>query len=97
MTEKSCKTCKHNVEYPPPHTCDECDSLANPDYYMWSPKEETQVIKPSVGDYYVKLICKVSGVEIVVSEVKFEDFVINMSKNLSESILENLEGSNVKQ
>ena len=95
--EKSCKTCKHNVEYPPAHTCDECDSLANPDYYMWEAKEETQVIQPSIGEYYVKLVCKVLGEEIVVSEVKFEDFIINMSKDLSESILENLEESNVKQ
>lgn len=35
---KSCKNCKNNVEYPPPHTCDECDALDTPDMFMWEPK-----------------------------------------------------------
>jgi hypothetical protein len=33
--EKSCENCVNNVEEYPPHTCDECDSLDNPNYYMW--------------------------------------------------------------
>lgn len=31
---KSCKNCKYRYE-DIPHTCDECDSLDTPDYYMW--------------------------------------------------------------
>lgn len=39
--EKSCKNCKNNVEYPPPHTCDECTSLANDEEYsMWEYDEK---------------------------------------------------------
>ena len=34
----SCGTCKNNVEFPPPHTCDVCTSLDTDDYYMWKPK-----------------------------------------------------------
>lgn len=34
----SCRTCKNNVEFPPPHTCDMCTSLDTDDYYMWKPK-----------------------------------------------------------
>ncbi len=31
-----CSTCKNNVEYPPPHTCDECTSLfAKGDFEQW--------------------------------------------------------------
>ena len=35
---KNCRTCAHNVEYPPPHTCDICDSLNEELYWMWEPK-----------------------------------------------------------
>lgn len=35
-----CETCKNNVEFPPPHTCDECTSLANDDWCMWERKKE---------------------------------------------------------
>lgn len=42
---KNCKTCVNNVEYPPPHTCDECDSLANEPYEMWSPKYSCNTCK----------------------------------------------------
>lgn len=39
--EKSCSTCKNNVEYPPPHTCDICTSLdQEEEYEMWERKEE---------------------------------------------------------
>ncbi len=31
---KSCDNCKYRFNNVP-HTCDECDSLDNPDYYMW--------------------------------------------------------------
>lgn len=34
----SCSTCKHNVEFPPPHTCDVCASLDQPDFTMWEKK-----------------------------------------------------------
>lgn len=38
---KNCSTCKNNVEYPPPHTCDICQSLdQEEDYEMWEGKEE---------------------------------------------------------
>lgn len=37
--EKCCETCKNNVEYPPPHTCDICTSLdQEEDYEMWEAK-----------------------------------------------------------
>ena len=35
---KNCRTCVNNVEYPPPHTCDVCDSLDEELYCMWEPK-----------------------------------------------------------
>lgn len=35
---KNCRTCVHNVAYPPPHTCDICDSLDEELYWMWEPK-----------------------------------------------------------
>lgn len=30
---KSCSTCKNNVEFPPPHTCDVCTSLDEEEMY----------------------------------------------------------------
>ena len=37
---KDCSTCKYNVEYPPPHTCDICMSLdQEEEYEMWEGKE----------------------------------------------------------
>lgn len=37
---KDCSTCKNNVEYPPPHTCDICTSLdQKEEYEMWEGKE----------------------------------------------------------
>lgn len=37
---KDCSTCKNNVEYPPPHTCDICTSLdQEEEYEMWVRKE----------------------------------------------------------
>lgn len=36
----NCSTCKNNVEFPPPHTCDICTSLdQEEDYGMWEAKE----------------------------------------------------------
>ena len=33
---KNCSTCKNNVEFPPPHTCDICTSLdQKEEYEMW--------------------------------------------------------------
>lgn len=38
---KNCSTCKNNVEFPPPHTCDVCTSLdQEEEYEMWEPKEK---------------------------------------------------------
>lgn len=35
-----CSTCKNNVEFPPPHTCDICTSLdQDEEYSMWEAKE----------------------------------------------------------
>lgn len=37
---KNCSTCKNNVEFPPPYTCDICTSLDQEEKYeMWEPKE----------------------------------------------------------
>lgn len=37
---KNCSTCKNNVEFPPPHTCDICTSLdQDEEYGMWEEKE----------------------------------------------------------
>lgn len=33
-----CSTCKNNVEYPPPHTCDVCTSLDQEMHCMWESK-----------------------------------------------------------
>lgn len=34
-----CSTCKNNVEYPPPHTCDICTSLdREEEHEMWEAK-----------------------------------------------------------
>lgn len=36
---KDCSTCKNNVEYPPPYTCDICTSLdQEEEYEMWEEK-----------------------------------------------------------
>lgn len=35
---KDCRTCAYNVEYPPQHTCDICDSLDEELYCMWEHK-----------------------------------------------------------
>lgn len=36
----NCSTCKNNVEFPPPHTCDICTSLdQEEDYEMWEAKK----------------------------------------------------------
>lgn len=38
-TTKDCSTCKNNVEFPPPHTCDICTSLdQEEEYEMWEAK-----------------------------------------------------------
>lgn len=35
----NCSTCKNNIEYPPPHTCDICTSLdQEEEYEMWEEK-----------------------------------------------------------
>lgn len=40
QTIRNCSTCKNNVEFPPPHTCDICTSLdQEEEYEMWEPKE----------------------------------------------------------
>lgn len=37
---KNCSTCKNNIEFPPPHTCDICTSLdREEEYEMWEEKE----------------------------------------------------------
>lgn len=37
---RNCSTCRNNVEFPPPHTCDICTSLdQEEEYEMWAPKE----------------------------------------------------------
>lgn len=37
---KNCSTCKNNVEFPLPHTCDICTSLdQEEEYSMWEEKE----------------------------------------------------------
>lgn len=38
-TKIECSTCKNNVEYPPPHTCDICTSLDEEMYCMWEAKK----------------------------------------------------------
>ncbi len=40
QTIRNCSTCKNNVEFPPPHTCDICTSLDQEERYkMWGSKE----------------------------------------------------------
>ncbi len=40
QTIKNCSTCKNNIEFPPPHTCDICTSLdQEEEYEMWESKE----------------------------------------------------------
>ena len=40
QTIRNCSTCKNNVEFPPPHTCDICTSLDQEERYeMWESKE----------------------------------------------------------
>lgn len=37
---KNCSTCKNNVAFPPPHTCDICTSLdQEEEYEMWEAKD----------------------------------------------------------
>ena len=38
---KNCSTCKNNIEFPPPHTCDICTSLdQEEEYEMWEAKNQ---------------------------------------------------------
>lgn len=40
QTIRNCSTCKNNVKFPPPHTCDICTSLdQEEEYSMWEEKE----------------------------------------------------------
>ena len=40
QTIRNCSTCKNNVEFPPPHTCDICTSLEQEEEYgMWEERE----------------------------------------------------------
>lgn len=40
QTIRNCSTCKNNVEFSPPHTCDICTSLdQEEEYEMWEAKE----------------------------------------------------------
>lgn len=40
QTIRNCSTCKNNVEFPPPHTCDICTSLdQEEEYEMWEAKD----------------------------------------------------------
>ena len=40
QTIRNCSTCKNNVEFPPPHTCDICTSLdQEEEYEMWEAEE----------------------------------------------------------
>lgn len=40
QTIRNCSTCKNNVEFPPPHTCDICTSLdQEEEYSMWEEKD----------------------------------------------------------
>lgn len=42
QTIRNCSTCKNNVEFPPPHTCDICTSLdQEEEYSMWEEKSRT--------------------------------------------------------
>ena len=38
---KNCSTCKNNIEYPTPHTCDICKSLDEDKFCMWESKTNT--------------------------------------------------------
>ena len=41
QTIRNCSTCKNNVEFPPPHTCDICTSLEQEEEYeMWEERIE---------------------------------------------------------
>ena len=46
-------------------------------------KKESNHLK---GEFYLKLICKIDGQEIIVSEVNLEDF----NKKLSEGFVDNI-------
>lgn len=37
-SERNCATCKNNVKFPPPHTCDVCASLDEEPFCMWESK-----------------------------------------------------------
>lgn len=47
---KSCTNCINNVEDYPPHTCDMCDALDTPDYYMWGYKKPNSDIMKLYND-----------------------------------------------
>ena len=55
---KNCKTCVNNVEYPPPHTCDECTSLdAEEEYEMWTPEKTCLTCKYGQDEYDSPRFC----------------------------------------
>ena len=60
----------------------------------WTPKEEPDHLK---GEFYVKLVCDINGTEVEMSESKLNDFVKNITAEVTESILNNLKGENLEQ
>lgn len=92
-SEKSCITCKHNMEYSTPQTCGKCNAWDGA-YYNWEAKEEPDHLK---GEFYVKLVCDINGTEVEISETKLNDFVKNIAAEVTESILNNLKGENLEQ
>lgn len=65
---KNCSTCKNNVEFPPPHTCDICTSLdQDEEYGMWEAKEsDLDIEKYKV--YEIDSKCSYIGTSLVAAK-----------------------------
>ena len=109
MIEKKCSTCKYNLPFNisswqhTPIECTDCASLTasvtsntvtGVELKNWTPKEEPDHLK---GEFYVKLICDINGTEVEISEIKLNDFVKNITAEVTDSILKNLKGENLEQ
>lgn len=81
-----CNTCKHNIENPPPHTCDACDSLDVEDYYMYESKD---VYNNNENNFYIKLIYNKNGNEIEISKIKLSEYIDKISNNIVNILIPN--------
>ena len=80
----NCNTCKYNIENPPPHTCDVCDSLDTEDYYMYEPKD---TYNNNENNFYIKLVHDKNGNEVEISKIKLSEYIDKIAANIVDALI----------